>query len=289
MMILLLHLKLCVFGGIKVNWRKSHRSATNTGKRMVIYWYTDTHINREKLQRIGYLEKLVNRANGNIPAPQLVIGTGDNFDVFDDDWFDFYNTQSLVTVRNEIALGNHELHYATYNQLVTAFGYESNEEIAGSKFNKAFSIEYYDVRVRVILLDTNINSDGTHVYLQKGNVNSDAIQWVVSELELCLEETVLIFSHHGAHTDDDYHFDQSSGNALKEAIQNVINTKGTPLKVHHCFGHVHPVTALTQYNNFGNDYIGYLAPALRDAYYMKIEIDKYGRLSFFRIREEYIP
>lgn len=252
-----------------------HRQRVSSGTSLVgavrIYWVTDLHFKasvdgdpdaegaigsgvRHYYSVSQKLDQFV--ADVNADQPDLAICTGDIIDDADD--FDMFTERwDRITVTKELTIGNHDL-VIPYNTVVQRLGYEDRPDVAGSKFQRSFTITNGRFGVRVIVLDSNIDSSGNHasIFNTAGLVYPDAYDWITSELQEADERVVLMFMHHGPH---DGHWRDMARIALDQAIQ----AGRRPGQTVYClFGHHHIDTSVKSLS--GMSVPGVRSPCLVD-------------------------
>lgn len=178
----------------------------------------------------------------------FVVHTGDMVQDSDDEtWNIFIDNWDNITKEKEFTIGNHDLmHGNSYNDVVSKVGYGDRGIIAGSVFNRSFSISNGVFDVRVIMADSNINNDGEHQGSGSGWFQQDLLDWIDSELKNCEENIVLIFTHHAPHLHSVNKFDEGQAYQYESIVMDAINNRG--LTVHTFFGHHHPIQSLEFYS-----------------------------------------
>jgi endonuclease/exonuclease/phosphatase family metal-dependent hydrolase len=190
----------------------------------------------------------------NKEQPDFVICTGDITDrvqplaSFQEEW-------ERIVAPKDLVIGNHDLDNG-YRSLVEQLGYATRPVVAGSVFNRSLSLRKGALRVRLLLLDTNIGEDGAHrVGTSEGALQEEAIAWLEQEMRTCPEALVLLFSHHGMAGPTKY-FHQPDVARYYAMVDRVAEAK-PELRLLHCAGHhhVHPLAEIqvrTPYDSFIN-------------------------------------
>ncbi|WP_158301793.1 metallophosphoesterase family protein [Paenibacillus mesophilus] len=190
----------------------------------------------------------------NKERPDYVICTGDITDhvqplaSFQEEW-------DRIVVPKDLVIGNHDLDNG-YLSLVEQLGYTKRPVVAGSVFNCSLCLQKGAIRVRLLLLDTNIGEDGIHrVGTYEGALQEEAIAWLEHEMRTCPESLVLLFSHHGMAGPLKY-FHQPDVARYYAMVDRVAEAKQS-FQLIHCAGHhhVHPVAEIqvrTPYETFIN-------------------------------------
>lgn len=193
----------------------------------------DLGLNRYFYSAFEELEKYVTDVNAQTPS--LALSLGDMCDSPNDftRWNQIWGGIS-AGIRKELTIGNHDMDDLTYAQLVTTLGYDSEPDVAGSKFNKTFAL---GDNSRVILMDSTFDSDKvTHSnnYTDR-HVHQDVPAWFQSTLENTTENEVIIGLHVGPHLAE---FNQTQASELYGIIDTVKATR-TDLQVTWICGHEH--------------------------------------------------
>lgn len=277
-------------------FRMVQRHKIRTDNALHISWITDTHVHapadRDPTHpeavsgsRFFYtgatkLGKFVSEANTN--QPHLVIHSGDFLEHYREDSMDLAlgKWQQLnPAIPQAIMIGNHDLAQTNYTTLVNKFGRSAEPEIAGSKFNRSFSVSGNGVAVRVIVVDTNITPTG-HTASVVGYFQDDALTWIENELSAMSENIALVVSHHGPHnTSSPAYFDADGAQAFRSLTFRVVQARPT-VKIYSLFGH-HHIVGTRQYTNLSSWIPGILCPAAVDtesSYYANVYVYADGNL-----------
>lgn len=171
----------------------------------------------------------------------LALHLGDFVQDSDDlTWDLFTKNWGKITKEKEITIGNHDIgHGNGYARVVEKTGYTNRPEIARSKFNRSFVVSNGSQDVRVIMMDSTIDTTGEHVSNRAGYYQDDAIDWLDSELATCVEENVVIFTHHGPHLYTKDKFLGVDAYKYEDVLYNAAKTRN--LKINTIFGHHHPI------------------------------------------------
>jgi 3',5'-cyclic AMP phosphodiesterase CpdA len=231
---------------------------TTNHEELRVYWLTDLHLKDEvtglpeaegavKRDRFFYASKDKLRQAADIiirEKPDYVVCTGDITDSMQP-FASFREEWGKITVPKDITLGNHDLPNG-YASIVEQLGYEERPIVAGSKFNRAFSLQKGGVQARIIMLDTNIGEDGVHRANVEGVIQEDAFRWLEEEMNCCAEELILVFSHNGIGGPEKY-FDQQHVERFKEIAENAASARPglhiVNLAGHH---HVYPTAVVKE-------------------------------------------
>lgn len=178
-------------------------------------------------------------------------------------------------IRKELTIGNHDLPYLRTNDISDiedTFGYGERSKIAGSKFNQSFVLSNQTNSVKVIIVDTNIDEDGTHYNMTEQKLKKPVRDWVESELLNSEQNHVILLSHAGV--EDDYiHFNRDDAQAFKTMVENTLQQK-PELKIYNIYGHRHQQSVYHD-DRLGNMIESYSCPAIVDN-----EIGKYVEFTF---------
>lgn len=281
------------------------RRLKRAGDPLTIWWATDTHVSvlddlpddpgaiSSSLHLYSGTAKMRRfRDEARLATPDVVLHTGDcvhftapELPMFTSAWNDIPGPKGVM-------IGNHDLYADSYEDVVTAFGREAESEVAGSKFNTAFSVTHGDVAARIIMVDTQVTTSGHTGGLYEGELQTDAIDWLTTELEECSEDIALICSHHGPHewtNDESSSFVPEHASAVASAVDGVIATR-PGLKVRWFYGHEHGTQVVVRKTNLSENLPGYLSPAMIDANpgtYLAAYLFTDGSLRFARRRVKY--
>jgi 3',5'-cyclic AMP phosphodiesterase CpdA len=219
-----------------------------------IYWITDLHfkdavtgqpdaegaIHRERHYYAAKQKMVQAVEHMNRDKPELVICTGDindgkqPFDSFMELW-------DRIEADKRIVIGNHDTPNG-YASIVQQLGCSRLPSVAGSVFNHSLVLSKDGLRVKVILLDTNIGDDGVHLNGGvQGTIQPEALHWLEQELSEGNEELVLLFTHNGLGGPASY-FNQQHVQRFVEMVESAAEDKQS-LQVINLAGHhhVHPV------------------------------------------------
>ncbi|MBD2860630.1 metallophosphoesterase family protein [Paenibacillus oceani] len=263
-----------------------------------LYWLTDLHLvdavtdqpdaegairgNRHYYAAKQKLRKAVDTIQKE--QPDVVICTGDITDhkqslaSFLEDW-------ERITVPKEVVIGNHDLDNG-YVSLVEQLGYAERAVIARSVFNRSVALQKGKVRVRLLLLDTNIGVDGQHlVETSEGALQDDAIAWLEHEMSTCPESLVFLFSHHGM-AGPAHYFNRQDVARYNAMIQRIALAR-PDFQLVHCAGHhhVHPhaeIRELTRYETFVNG-VAMISEAQSAIHVVSIASDHTWTLSYRKV------
>lgn len=228
---------------------------------------SDVHIEKES-KRVR-MSKFVDSVN--ILKPDLVLNLGDyimNYgsspEMLDLAWPEW----NRIEAPKEFVMGNHDAAFynagaytSVYDSLINGIGYADRPVICNSVFNRSFSVTRGGISLRVIMVDSNINADGTHGVLFTGALQDDALAWIASELANCEENVVFLCMHHGPHRYDiPNNFNADDAVALRDIVDAAVLSRPT-LKVYTFFGHSHPKKYET-YTNMGDNFPGYCITTL---------------------------
>ena len=244
--------------------RRSSREPINLEGAIKIMWITDTHIDagvdgdaeaegacsefsesgvgpRCYYTGRGKLAYFVDQVNEE--KPDMAIHTGDAIDGAhsDDDFQLFIDEWDRIdsSITKDFCRGNHDKN----PNLISMLGYDNRDVNAGSVFNQSYSLgnEYFDIKI--ITINTHLQEDEEAGYIGRtqGRTYPYLVEWVKSEIEQASEDTILIFSHAGAHQPDAYFWDKHSFD-----FRDMVYETGK--KVHMLFGHRH--SGITDYNRY---------------------------------------
>lgn len=214
----------------------------------------------------------------NALQPDLVVHLGDMIQSGSDKTWDLVmENWSKINAPTEMLIGNHELgHEGGYDRVVQRVNYENRDPIARSVFNKSLAVN----NIRVIIMDTTIGNSGEHEPSGTGFFQSDALEWLESELNSCKEKNVLVFSHHGPHLHSADKFDKNQAYEYRDILKNVQKTRG--LNINTIFGHHHPVK-IEMFDTLEGINAGYCLGAnllYNPGPYYTLEVNQKGELIF---------
>ena len=243
-----------------------------------IYFTTDMHM-RESTDRkpddpnakagdryyyasMTKFKQMIENANNNPLDAFFICG-----DIFEDskdfEWFNAEYDKIDNSMIKALTIGNHDSAggVSAYNSLVTGFGYQGNEEIAGSKFNYVVSLSNDYASVKCIFVDTNFDNNGVHNGVLSGVFTNSEMQWVESEIANSTEDVILLVSHSIPHlysiTESGIpYFNVENANAIQNMVESY------PRKKIYAVGGHHHVDNVVEYNNLGNMFKGYVIPSL---------------------------
>lgn len=230
------------------------------GKPVNLLWVTDSHLSTavdnkpddinavDSMDRYIFdgtrrLSHFVNYANAK--NPDFAVHTGDLMHHHLGE-----NVESLtqaVSVLNGLTVdyaanvGNHEFTNMSHDTVTDILGYQSKPKIVGSKLNESFVVDNGEIgedknAIKVIMLDTNI-SNGVDIALTNGKASVELIAWLKSELLSCEQTVAVVCSHHGFI--NNYNFESSDGNSIREAVNQAISENNALIKVYNLYGHTH--------------------------------------------------
>ncbi len=220
---------------------------------LTIHWMTDLHMKDRVTGKPDHPESIFAERHyyasvdkwrqavdiANTEMPDLFICTGDIVDE-KQDLASFLEHWDHIRSRKEFVPGNHDLDNG-YLSIVRQLRYQDAAIIAGSYFNRSFSLVKARNRARVILLDTYVGQDGEHrLGSCLGTIEEDAFEWLEEEMRECSEPVILLFAHNGLGGPEEY-FDQEHVNRFVEMTER-LNAGSTQKRVYYFAGHhhVHP-------------------------------------------------
>lgn len=178
----------------------------------------------------------------NTDKPDVVIALGDLLQGINGSYETFMSYWNQITQPKYLVPGNHD--YTAYTQnncaplspmefVAQKTGYSSNPINAGSRFNYTFSKTIKGISIRFVMVDTNIEPDGTFKQNQIGYFSQDLLSWLQSVMT-CSEKVIFICTHKGGSS-----IQSADWINLCNLVSNIItNSPGT--KVYYCYGHSHP-------------------------------------------------
>lgn len=216
---------------------------------ITIYWVTDLHLDgafeanpvnppydpRWEVEQGSYrLGKFVDDVAA--ASPDFVLCTGDIVDApsTPDDYTNIFMPRwESITVPKALTIGNHDL--ARGQSVITAaesLGRGNSPWLGGSPFNEVTSLVVGDVSVRIIMLDSNIDSTG-HRNMSVGKLQPDGLDWLSDVTRDAQEDIVIIGMHHGPGTVD---FDEGHSDLFFDILHSNVPKNRTVFVL---YGHRH--------------------------------------------------
>lgn len=156
----------------------------------------------------------------------------------------FMSKWDQIVSKKELTIGNHDMAGGggaiANTDMADLLGYGSASIVAGSKYNQSFYLDNGYNKIKVIMMDTNINADGNHVASTPQLLKQPVRDWVESEITNSTENNIIIFSH-GNPYDNSAHFNADDAAAFKNMLDGLI-TSNPDLNIYCISGHNHGTT-----------------------------------------------
>ncbi|NLZ94264.1 MAG: hypothetical protein GX921_00365 [Bacteroidales bacterium] len=249
-------------------------SDTTDKQTIKIGFITDSHIGQSSAITTTSLSKIASFVSKmNNDGYDLAVHGGDivactNSQTWGNSMDSFLTEWNKLQIDDVLVVGNHDTDGSNYLQLVQKLGRGTAPEIAGSKFNYSFSVVKEFVSLKVIVLDTNIDSAGNYsTTAVQGYLHKNARNWLQSEIDNANEDYCLIAMHHGYHLHDfeenrgdgEVFFDYNDAVLIDNIITNGVKNNPRLNDAFVVFGHAHQ-NQVKRYTNMS--VTGYLPPAL---------------------------